>query len=467
MDIYAIDKQPAAGDFVPAYQPVQFRVIADAVVPVDQPMYCDIYFQTAAIGTLQFYRTLTAYTYETTQVTIVGVPTLLSIYTFDIQDALQEYLTTAAIANNITTATQVSDFLSSNNAAKVVCKFRGSTISGGLLTPNPTIPVQGTATTNPSSGTGTASNTFIAVKASLKPLDNRKYITHLTNKRVIGSGGTYPIYPLSNFTKIATSAPNLSAALTAYQNVFSVFPILISGLSGSCKVELITYTATGVSTVAVHQDLTVDPTLADGVWYVPTGIANILADQPTFEAVLYAPTAVYYRMLLNSTTHDYWVSPLYKIERTAIDAVSLFFVNFHGVYEQVTFIRNEQEHKVTSNNAFRGIRTTAYDVASTNRIDTNTGHRRLGIRSADEMSATITLAEANVPWFKELLSSPQAFMQVVDPESALQATAGGVGMLPVEILDSSYTTKRSLEDRYDYIFTVKFRPVQDYINLRN
>ena len=490
MNLTTILVQPATDDLTAAYQPVQFVVEADASATADQPGYCDIYFINVA-GTPIFYRTLVAFTIAD----IAGN----ALYTFDIQDVCQEYIKTYTPTRFDAMYTfQASDMVTlPNNIVKCQCYFRGSTFDGdGLLVPNPTIPVQGTSTTAPTSGTGdSTSHVFYVVNASLKPLDDRKLEVHLNNKRskIVTLGETLQVYTLSNRYNSpylsSIGKPNLNLVLNECGYNYELCPIFIKNFivdgghsitTRNCFLSFIPYHADGITPETGLIFTPIDTkAYTQGVWYIPVGMNNINAyDYSITDAWMANPTTcVYYRVLLTDQYgHNTWCSPLYRLSGSQVPPngvdykypgyVNMTFKNFFGAFEQVMFTRNEEEHKVQSSDAFRGLKTIAATVSSTNYIDVNTGHRRFNIRSADECSVSINIAEDNIPWLKELLSSPVAFVQVFNNDAAVYPAALSWAWLPVEILDSTVQTKKML-DRFEYIVTVKYRPAQDYINLRN
>lgn len=165
MSIQAFISQPVTDSVHAAYRPVTIRVSATAnnggglIPPV---VYCDIYFNDV------YYKT-----HSKTQYTLLGGSN--SEWEFDLQDAAQEYLRKylASIAHSdITEATPI--------IAKVFCRMRCSGINDdGFIEHDGTAPVQGTSSSNPVSGTGTQSNTFFIVNATLQHADVQDITSHL------------------------------------------------------------------------------------------------------------------------------------------------------------------------------------------------------------------------------------------------------------------------------------------------
>ena len=473
MDISSIVIQPPADAIVTAYQPVQFAVLADAAVTPAQPMYCDIYFIDVASSPV-FYKTITSYTY-------VNLGGLYGVYNFDIQDALQEYLEGYFIGPNALQIVQASDLLHKYNACRVQCFFRGSDYdANGLLVPNATIPVQGTATTDPVSGTGTGSHVFVAVNATCRPLDARDFETHLANIKALTytdiNDGPVNVWPLSNYPMNTTSSDvRLDLAQNQYDDIHACHPIyvkdfntiggLYSATSRSCYMELITYAADGYTQVEWNKFYTNYLNVTEGVWYVPCGIRNIVRNQPTFAAYLRA--SPYYRVILYNRTlprqeGDMWISPLYRSNRAKPDTMSLTFQNYHGCLETVHFTRNSEDFKVESSNYYRAM-ARAYTITSP--TYPTTGRRRMNVKAEDITTVWGVFTERQMEWIKELLASPVAFVQVEDPEAALTIPAG-VNTMPIVIEDATIETRKD-EGRYEYVVSVKFRKSFDYRLIRN
>lgn len=167
MSIQAIITQPAADSVYAAYRPVVLSVTATDNTAGGGPrppvVYCDIYFNGI------FYKTLSK-----TQYNILGGSN--STWDFDIQDAAQEFLRkfiSAIAESNVIEATPM--------VCAALCKFRCSGYdANGFILADGTPPVQATSSSDPVAGTGTESNTFYIVNATLQHRDSQDLATHLT-----------------------------------------------------------------------------------------------------------------------------------------------------------------------------------------------------------------------------------------------------------------------------------------------
>jgi hypothetical protein len=164
MSIEAIITQPATNSVYAAYRPIVFRVSAKKTNgdPIPPVVFCDVYVNGL------YYKT-----FSSTQYIKLNVAD--SEFQFDIQDALQESLTRYLGANGGSAILTVMPPI-----ASVQCKFRSSGIdTEGFLQQEGTVPVQGTLGVPPIAGTGTESNTFFAINATLQHEDNQDVLTHL------------------------------------------------------------------------------------------------------------------------------------------------------------------------------------------------------------------------------------------------------------------------------------------------
>lgn len=179
MPIQSILSQPVANDLKAAYRPILLTCVATATNddPVPPVVYCDIYFADV------FYKSLSKTQYSKKN-------EANSEWTFDIQDACQEYLRDFLAANGGADIVEPSQVL-----IKVSCKFRSSGLDAeGLIQPEGITPVQGTGGSSPVAGDGYASNTFYVVNATLQHEDNQDAKAHLSSFRVgVWNANCYPL----------------------------------------------------------------------------------------------------------------------------------------------------------------------------------------------------------------------------------------------------------------------------------
>lgn len=164
MPIGSIISQPSTNSIKAAYRPVIIRVSATRTDANPRPpvVYCDIYFNDV------FYKTLSK-----------SKNILLNIsdseWQFDIQDAAQEYLEKFLGENGESEVVEAAPIIT-----KAFCKIRSSGYdSDGFIVTENTAPIQGTGDTAATSGTGTQTNTFYIVNATLQHEDNQELDDHL------------------------------------------------------------------------------------------------------------------------------------------------------------------------------------------------------------------------------------------------------------------------------------------------
>lgn len=164
MPIGSIISQPSSNSINAAYRPVIIRTSATRTDADPRPpvVYCDIYFNDV------FYKTLSK-----------SKNSLLNIsdseWQFDIQDAAQEYLGKFLADNGESQIVEAAPLIT-----KAFCRLRSSGYdSDGFIVTENTAPIQGNGDTSPTSGTGTQTNTFYIVNATLQHDDNQDLAAHL------------------------------------------------------------------------------------------------------------------------------------------------------------------------------------------------------------------------------------------------------------------------------------------------
>ncbi len=166
MPIHSFLIQPFTNTLQAAYRPIVLRVEATATdaTPVPPVVFCDVY-----LGNV-YYKT-----FSLTQPDVPLNANNRSEWQFDIQDALQEYLKKYLASNG---ANQIMEALGAMTS--IYCRFRSSGYNaGGFITPENTAPVQGTGGIDPTAGTGTQSNTFFGINATLQHEDHQRANVHL------------------------------------------------------------------------------------------------------------------------------------------------------------------------------------------------------------------------------------------------------------------------------------------------
>lgn len=209
MPIGSIISQPESNGLKAAYRPIVLRVSATKTDNTAQPpvVYCDVYFNDI------FYKTISK-----TQYALLELAN--SEWQFDIQDAAQEYLKKFLGDNGESAIIEATPIIT-----RCFCRFRSSGLDdNGFITTENTAPVQGTSSADPVSGTGSESNTFFILNATLQHEDAQDLSIHLNSlkKRTWGDT-TYPItHRPDNYLMCIEDS--------------DVFPILHEGNDLSCLV---------------------------------------------------------------------------------------------------------------------------------------------------------------------------------------------------------------------------------------
>lgn len=474
MDVLFINTEPnptAIPNYIVSnYRQIRFVVVADSFVPPDQPMYADIYLGPSLI----FYKTIASYTIDT----VGGSGN--SIFMFDIQDAIQEYLQTYIISstNVIGVVGQIlrSDIASNQSECDCIVYFRGSSIVSGLLVPNPTVPIQGTATTSPVTGTGTPCEQFKVVNSSIIDVfetiynnDLELFLAGLVVQDATILPGTRCL-PLSNLPNNPLLTPNLNKVVNQYMGNNAGFPFIllefgISGMLDRFTRNCILYV--GVSTDYIHYGYYIATTLASSLsaghtYYLPIGLKdlkNIMnpADYTILEDTI-KPSS--YRLSIWDQDSGSWVfhTPLFRVCKTTLNSVNLLFQNMYGHFENVTFVRSAKDLDTNSSELF-----TPYTQTVRRANDPlGVGRKRYNTRGSNTFTLTVLMNEELMDWFQELFLSPYILMQTV-PDYTGRHT-----LIAVKIVDGSIKIKETVDKAgKKYIITIKVIPAIDFIIPRN
>jgi hypothetical protein len=458
------------------YRPVVFQVEADSVVPPNQPMYCDIFWYYHISDTsITYYRTIAAYS-----IALGGGGG--SLFVFDIQDALQEMIPSYMFSTWPTGANPIKASAVENGGANVTniiraaVGFRGSTISGGIITPNTPIPVAATATTPAGAiawGAYSVKQAFYAIKMSSWSYN---YINTIAEDLLAYSNGSplsSPPYPLS-LSRLPKNPPpyvspwnsfNPDLAPRVYPLDSIPFPVLITGMPDSGTFQLVARFVTLSGPVTHRYNLPIqNPFVMTlyNVFYLPAGLGDLipLMSEDFYNTVFDPGHDVYYYLSIQDASsldaYYYWASPMFKVMGFGIETTHFLFQNSMGQMEGITFERTETDFTTQSETQF----VPYAEVGSASSI-VKTGHHRLNVRAYDEFTVTSVFSEALMPWVKDFMQSVLIQMQAYD-------LAGDKTLLTVTISDSTIKTLKSVKDgRINYRVTLKLRPALDYIALRN
>jgi hypothetical protein len=136
-----------------------------------------------------------------------------------------------------------------------------------------------------------------------------------------------------------------------------------------------------------------------------------------------------------------------------LDVIRVFFVNYLGGIDAVNFkIVNEQ----TDVKSAQWKKTLPYPLKKF-----DGGLQRFNVTSNETITAeTACFQESDQEWLKELLASPNAWVQWTGTQSQ------DSDYLPIVIIDDKFETRHE-EDRYEYILRIQFIYANDNIILRN
>jgi hypothetical protein len=417
--ITAIRSQPDPGALVAAYRPIVFEVEAQATDGGPRPpvVYCDIYVSGV------YYKTMTRRVYTEALFTS-------TVFTFDIQDPLQEVLGKMIGPNGGSSVFHATDLYKT-----VFCKFRASVMTSGLVVPEGAEPVQGTWNSAPIPGGGFTSNNFTVVNATLQHDDSMSLETHLSSYKT-GTWKTncFPLTHRPQKQKIGTEQSDY-------------FPMLVSGQVAYLRVRYVFKGEYDIRTATVS--LTAQ-SFTRAVLYVPCGPKNLTA---AFVTLNWNDVLYYYVELLDDVSAV--VGTTTEMHPGACDGESrrIHFVNALGAVDALTLHLTAIDGDIKSD-SWTGSLGTTFNRSkhATQRFAVSANRTYTG--------KTVDYQETEMPWIEELFRSPVSWMEWEGRQGEPD------GYIPVVIQDAKFPSQKE-EERYNYEVALQFRLSNETINLRN
>lgn len=437
----SITTQPATNQLFAAYRPIPFLVRLTTYTGAES-VYCDIYFSN------QFYKTISSTLY----VDKVGGG---ADFSFDIQDAAQEYL--FAQVPVLIPDVQVAP----SGFTTCFCKFRGSSVdANGIITQEGTIPVQGSYGVPPVAGGGVQSNTISILNASLLHEDNQDLLQHLRLNWPYSNTPGFIAYLLSHKTdKIYDrSSQLLNTYEGGYFPLFFNYGAFNNTDSGNIQIWLLSVANTNL---IYPLGTGTQPYSAPGVYYIPytkktfKTMAGWNAIPAETQNAYYVIVRQYISFAGTMVFRILWQSPPVITLPNFGEGRRIAFLNRLGHYDSVTFSTVDETLKVTSSTMQIPL-----TIAPTQFNKYLVGHSRFNIQSNENNVLQGVFDESEMAWLKELFESPKAYIE-------MKGTQGQDDYyLPIVLLDAESAT-RTTTDRYSYLVTIQYAPANDHIVIRN
>lgn len=440
--------QPAADSINAAYKPIQFLLEVNQLptgpatpAPV---VYADLYFDGV------YYSSISVTDYEVLAIWIF----VFNLYTFDIQDKVQEYLKSRFERMYESTDGDIDNFDAYSCSVRV--EFRESYVDGnGFVQTYGTTPVQGTKYTAPVSGAGTvASNTFYVLNATLRHEDAPDLSTHLAGYKEpfqtthalshrpnnipsagfrVGEGKYYVCAEDNDFIfafmePTTPLPPNwLVGVYVTYRNGTTANQINIS---------FPTLTATAASKKVYSFNA--------GIPHLRTITSTInWSEVAEYEVIVYN---VFFQAMRQR----------YVVKRGGCcdERVRIFFLNNLGTYDAINFEAKREVNKTAAESWQRG---RSYWDGTTKALYSGV---RMQVQQNDFYTVQCNdYGEKDMEWIKELLGSPRTYLQW----KGVQGQADS--LVPIVIEDSEVETLK-VNERFEYVITLKYRMSNEKINLR-
>jgi hypothetical protein len=421
MAISSISYQPGLGALKAAYRPIVFRVLAVATdnSPIPPVVYCDIYFNSL------YYKTLSRTHYY-------KLFSTNSEWEFDIEDACQEFLSKFVGASGGSVILNAGSVITS-----VFCKFRSSGLdSNGFVQHEGTKPIQSTGDVQPVAGTGTSSEVFYAVNATLQQEDQQSLSLHLASYKI--SSWNSECFPL-------THRPN---PYIIGRSDSDYYPIIDKNNGAGISQLALNYRLVGQSTMR----RSIASYGADGyALYIPSGPKNL---QVVFPTINFQDVDSYFLELLGASSSILATSCSFKIDRgNCNERIRIHFQNYLGTIDAVNFHLVTREHETKSD---------SYEVPLRAPLDRMLhGVNRFNVKSNDTFQVVCTdYGEEQMEWIDELMDSPNAWIE----QKGIQGQTDTLS--PIVVLDKK-VTKQKEDERFINEIAVDFRFSNPKILIRN
>ena len=185
---------------------------------------------------------------------------------------------------------------------------------------------------------------------------------------------------------------------------------------------------------------------------LPSGPKNL---QSLFPGVDFAQVEEYYLQIRDQNSGDI-LSTTNRFNRSCCcndDTFRLFFVNYLGGVDAINFRLMTEELETVSTNWKKPLQ---YPLAKW-----DSGTQRYNVSSNEKWLAFNTcFQEEDQPWLKELLATPNAWIQWFGTQGQDD------DYIPVVINDGKFLT-RQFEGRYTYVLQVEIAMANENIILRN
>lgn len=425
MPITQVTYQPQIDSLNAAFRPIVFK--CKAKIPNSTPenyiptvVYCDIYLNNV------YYKSISRSAF-------INDDGIAPEYEFDIQDAVQEVMTSSL---PIMDGSLIEDH--TDNLKTVFVKFRNSYLDvNGFNVSEQTAPIQGTSSSAPVSGAGTQSNTFYVLYAVLQLEDNQNLKDLLSSyKTGVWSTDSYPL----------TRRPE---NIFSCSNDSSHFPIITLKTP---KLLVFSFrTAFAEADLSVEINNTFPPGMK--ILYVPEGLQNI----KTYFPMVNFSEILSWKIYLKDESGNVFATT--RINTTGCccgdEKTRIHFINSCGNIDSINFILNTEESETKS---------ATWQKSQQFPLDrTKGGNYRINIESNENYEVeTKCYGEKDQYWIKELANTPLAWIETFLPNGFNAPVQKE--FIPITILDSKLPTKDA--EAFEYVVKIKFSMANSNSNLR-
>lgn len=384
--------RPAHDAILSAYRTIPCSCTANNTGTPAIQAYCDVYFDGVYYNTVM-------------NINPIYDGGGNATFNFDIQQSAQTYLHTNIPVNGTGVVTACP-----NQRTSCQVRFRlGWLDTDGILQQTTPIPQQATANTPAVSGGGTPDpfdpdDAFYILNASLQ----QRSLPYLSSERYLVKGLQYYTNKLLEYGSMASGVDSYFYILTHQfsekmaLNDFGVLRFYFSKTIHQPDSVDLTYCVTlydGNKHVTGQYFFDTYTFNQDMVYNIRTGISDINNISPIIAWENYA----YYTVSLwpnDGFTLPYICSPMYQITGQGATRTKVFFVNYLGGIDSMTFLMREESHKAVSKEREQFLQEDIEFAAT----------RRMALTSNESNDAYGAFTEQEMQVFKELLDAPLAWI---------------------------------------------------------
>jgi hypothetical protein len=461
-----------------AYNPIIVSCEDDGATGTPPVVYCDVYLDDV------FWKTIS----NSSPLSTVGLTTL---WRFDISGVVQEYMKTVIpipetpvsladpIMEDLYLAPPAYLPYKHGGAARCWVRFRNSTLTAGILTPQSPEPVQATIDSAAIPGTGYQIDVFFVINAAMQLNTDElsSFEFHLKQNRFVGTIPAVPwswnvnpnnkVYPLTHMKRGKIYAEeNGQLPVVCMRDGFFNYPGFMSNIIFA-GLALIMYDKNGTMLYGnVSPGFTIP---GEAIYNIPVGLKNVSLIFPSFNAFI--KDTEYYVLFLYDQGWATFVpgsgvatfrTPKYYLQQAKNEyptrRVRIWFKNHLGHFDAVSFKVADETIKASGTLTER-----RYSINNLPRTTATRG--RNNVKAGKYSQVSDVFAEDEMRLIEELVASSEAYMDATFSPVYPKYPGGARSLVPI-VMDDIEVATLKYDDRYEYEVTVKYSMSHEAIIVR-